>query len=122
MKKLINLCLVLFCLAALPLQQASAAMVSVLPIEQPTKANNSEITINKEALRQNKKEVKKQLKAAKNTKAGADRVLCAIVAIFIPFLGVGLYMGITTEFWISLLLTILFFIPGLIYALWVILR
>lgn len=112
----------LFCLAALPLQQASAAVVSVLPIEQTTTASATPVTVNKESLRQNKKEIKKQLKAAKDVKGGADRVLCAIIAIFIPFLGVGLYMGITTEFWISLILTLLFFLPGLIYALWVILR
>ena len=126
MRKLIQLCLVLFCLAALPLQQISAAVsYNVVPTTTTTSeaASNNQVSINKTALQQNKKAVKKQLKEAKrDVKAGADRTLCAIIAIFIPFLGVGLYMGITTEFWISLILTLLFFIPGLIYALWVILR
>ncbi len=50
----------------------------------------------------------------------ADTILLVIIAIFIPFLAVGLYEGITTRFWISLLLTILLFFPGLIYAILVV--
>jgi len=45
----------------------------------------------------------------------------AIIALFIPFLAVGLYEGMITErFWISLLLTLLFFVPGVVYAMLVI--
>lgn len=43
-------------------------------------------------------------------------ILLIIIAIFIPFLAVLLYEGITTRFWISLLLTLLFWLPGAIYA------
>jgi uncharacterized membrane protein YqaE (UPF0057 family) len=50
-------------------------------------------------------------------------LLYVILAILLPPLAVGLYMnGLTTEFWICLILTLLFYIPGLIYALIVILR
>jgi len=47
------------------------------------------------------------------------KVLCAI---FIPPLGVFLHVGIGVAFWINLILTLLFFLPGMIHALWVILR
>ncbi|HYV95074.1 MAG TPA: YqaE/Pmp3 family membrane protein [Chitinophagales bacterium] len=51
-----------------------------------------------------------------------DQLLCAIISIFIPPLGVILYEeDITVHFWIDLLLTILFYLPGLIYALIIIL-
>ncbi len=50
----------------------------------------------------------------------ADTILLVIIAIFIPFLAVGLYEGITNRFWISLLLTILLFFPGIIYAILVV--
>jgi len=47
------------------------------------------------------------------------RILCAI---FIPPLGVFLQVGLGTDFWINLVLTFLGYIPGIIHALWVILR
>jgi uncharacterized membrane protein YqaE (UPF0057 family) len=40
-----------------------------------------------------------------------------LFAILLPPLAVGLKFGIGTEFWISVLLTLLFWIPGVIYAL-----
>lgn len=49
-------------------------------------------------------------------------LLYIILAILIPPLAVGLLYGIGTEFWISLLLTILFFIPGMIYSLIMVLQ
>lgn len=48
---------------------------------------------------------------------GESLVLYVILAILIPPLAVGLLYGIGTEFWISLVLTLLFYVPGLIYAL-----
>ncbi len=47
------------------------------------------------------------------------RILCAI---FVPPLGVFLQVGIGTDFWINLVLTFLGYVPGIIHALWVILR
>ncbi|HHG84249.1 MAG TPA: YqaE/Pmp3 family membrane protein [Bacteroidetes bacterium] len=53
----------------------------------------------------------------------ADEIVCLIVAIFIPPLGVFLFEGLSTNFWIDLLLTILLpWIGGLIFALYIILR
>jgi len=48
-------------------------------------------------------------------------VLLIILAILLPPLAVYLHQGeINSKFWISLLLTLLFFIPGVIYALLVV--
>lgn len=77
--------------------------------------------------RERMKEVKKavkQLKAEK--KAGkeplADVAIQVLFAILIPPLGVYLHEGeINTRFWIDLILTLLFFIPGMIYALIIVL-
>ena len=73
------------------------------------------------------KDVKKQLrhfKAEKRAgKAPSDNtVLLVILAILLPPLAVYLHQGeINTKFWISLVLTLLFWIPGVIYALIVVL-
>ena len=48
---------------------------------------------------------------------GESLVLYIILGIILPPLAVGLLYGIGTEFWISLVLTIIFWIPGMIYAL-----
>ncbi|MFA4852173.1 MAG: YqaE/Pmp3 family membrane protein [Bacteroidales bacterium] len=49
-----------------------------------------------------------------------DLLLC-IIAILLPPLAVYLVRGIGNDFWIDVLLTLLFWIPGVIYALLVIL-
>ena len=51
---------------------------------------------------------------------GVSGILLLIATILLPPLGVALHQGVTTKFWISLVLTLLFFIPGLIYSLYVI--
>ncbi|MCZ4409979.1 YqaE/Pmp3 family membrane protein [Cryomorphaceae bacterium 1068] len=40
-----------------------------------------------------------------------------IITVLLPPLGVALILGVGTEFWISLVLTLLFYFPGLIYSL-----
>lgn len=81
-----------------------------------------------------KKEVRREMKEAfrdyreaiKNRQPDSpaddgELLLYVILAILLPPLAVGLYtQGLTTEFWICLLLTLLFYLPGLIYALLVI--
>jgi uncharacterized membrane protein YqaE (UPF0057 family) len=47
------------------------------------------------------------------------RIICAII---LPPLGVFLTVGLETEFWLNILLTILGFIPGVIHAIWVVLK
>ncbi|MES1221300.1 MAG: YqaE/Pmp3 family membrane protein [Bacteroidota bacterium] len=77
----------------------------------------------KARIRDVKKEIK-EYKAAK--KAGKEpstnTLLLVILAILLPPLAVYLHEGvINNRFWISLILTLLFWLPGVIYALVVIL-
>lgn len=66
------------------------------------------------------KEYKAQ-KAADAT-ASTNTILLVILAILLPPLAVYLHEGtINGKFWLDLLLTLLFFLPGLIYALIVVL-
>ena len=73
------------------------------------------------------KEAKKSFKAMKAESRATKEPLAStavqvIVAILLPPLGVYLHEGeINSRFWISLLLTLLFYLPGLIYALVIIL-
>jgi len=73
------------------------------------------------------KEVKKELKAFKGAKKAGQEpstntILLVILAILLPPLAVYLHQGqINKKFWICLLLTLLFWLPGVIYALIVIL-
>jgi len=48
-------------------------------------------------------------------------VVIVICAIFLPPLGVALMYGIHLYFWVDLILTLLFFFPGMIFALIVVL-
>ncbi|MEM6837146.1 MAG: YqaE/Pmp3 family membrane protein [Cyanobacteria bacterium P01_C01_bin.120] len=49
-------------------------------------------------------------------------LLRLIFAIFLPPLGVFLQVGFRTQFWINLVLTLLGYIPGIIHAVWIILK
>ncbi|KAL6328195.1 hypothetical protein AAG906_034338 [Vitis piasezkii] len=50
---------------------------------------------------------------------GSETFLEIILAILLPPVGVFLRYGCGIEFWIDLLLTILGYIPGIIYAIYV---
>ncbi|MDO8862080.1 YqaE/Pmp3 family membrane protein [Haliea sp. E1-2-M8] len=45
-----------------------------------------------------------------------------IIAIFLPPLGVFLQEGIGKHFWINILLTLLGYVPGIIHAVWIIVK
>lgn len=45
------------------------------------------------------------------------RIICAII---LPPLGVFLQVGIGTQFWVNILLTLLGYVPGIVHAIWVI--
>ena len=72
------------------------------------------------------KEAKKLLKEYRADKragraADTDIVLLAILAILLPPLAVYLKEGeVNSRFWISVILTLLFWVPGIIYAMLVI--
>ncbi len=45
-----------------------------------------------------------------------------LLAIFLPPLGVFLQVGLGIHFWLNILLTLLGWLPGIVHALWIILR
>ena len=47
------------------------------------------------------------------------RILCAII---LPPLGVLLQVGLGLHFWLNILLTLLGYVPGIVHAVWVVLR
>ena len=49
-------------------------------------------------------------------------ILRILVAIVLPPLGVFLLVGIGTQFWINLVLTFFGYVPGIIHAVWIILK
>lgn len=49
-------------------------------------------------------------------------VLRIILSVIIPPIGVFLQVGLGLQFWLNILLTLLGYFPGLIHAVWVILR
>ena len=67
-----------------------------------------------------KKDLKKELKEALKQSGSRTSIVEIILAILLPPLAVFLHDGIGTTFWISLILTLLFWIPGVIYALLVV--
>lgn len=107
-----------------PLAAVNSASLSAPAPETAVKAAPTKEALSKKekkALRkQFKKDVKTAIKAYKETK-DTDLLLLVIITILLPPLGMALYDGISNRFWISLLLTLLFYLPGLIYTLVVIL-
>jgi uncharacterized membrane protein YqaE (UPF0057 family) len=49
-------------------------------------------------------------------------VIRIVVAILLPPLGVFLQVGLGAHFWLNVLLTLLGYIPGIIHAVWTIMR
>lgn len=49
-------------------------------------------------------------------------VAAVIAAILLPPLGIFLVRGLGSEFWLGTVLTILFWIPGILFALTIVLR
>jgi uncharacterized membrane protein YqaE (UPF0057 family) len=49
-------------------------------------------------------------------------IIKIILAIFLPPVAVFLHIGIAGHFWLNILLTILGGLPGMVHALWIILK
>ncbi|MHB0961349.1 MAG: YqaE/Pmp3 family membrane protein [Pirellulaceae bacterium] len=49
-------------------------------------------------------------------------VIKILLAILLPPVGVFLEVGLGLHFWLNILLTVLGYIPGIIHAVWIILR
>ena len=57
----------------------------------------------------------------RRTATGGD-ALRILIAILLPPLGVFLQVGLGLHFWINILLTLLGYVPGIVHAVWIILR
>ena len=137
MKKLTSLFTVIFFLLLLLIQLSHAAVVLpkegtttnvVIPDSASLKSALSEFrSLSRKEKRERLREVKKEMRAFKASKRqgnepSTNTVLMVILAILLPPLAVYLHEGeINKKFWIDLILTLLFFIPGVIYALIVVL-
>ena len=49
-------------------------------------------------------------------------IIRIVLAIFLPPVAAFLTVGVGLHFWLNLLLTIFFFVPGMIHALWLVVR
>ena len=49
-------------------------------------------------------------------------VLRIILSVIIPPVGVFLQVGLGLQFWLNILLTLCGYLPGIIHAIWVIMR
>lgn len=118
---------------------AGSTNAAIVVPTTPATTTGSEITTEAEALaaaeayrasikemsgkerRQLKREQRRAIKEAINNhqgESGISTLVLVIVTIILPPLGMFLHQGeINSKFWISLLLTILFYLPGLIYTL-----
>lgn len=112
---------------AIPADNASGIAIPVRDSGSLKSALAEFKSLSKKERKERVKEAKKSLKEYKKQKrAGGepstDKVLLVILAILLPPLAVYLHQGeINTKFWIDLVLTLLFFLPGIIYALIVVL-
>jgi uncharacterized membrane protein YqaE (UPF0057 family) len=99
--------------AGIPISESTA---KVERIEQMVKGKKSK---NKVTALKNQVAEKVLLKRME----GDNKVAAIVFAILIPFVGVAIYQDrIGTDFWITLLLTALLYVPGLIYALSIVLK
>ena len=122
-----QLLLLLFSLFFITTTPAYAVVKVVSPAqEEDLKSLKKEAKEDWKALsKKERKQKRKELKdAIKNFEEGdsTDTLLLVIIAILLPPLAMGIHdSGLTTRFWLSLLLTLLFYLPGLIYTLVIIL-
>ena len=133
MRKILFMLLALFILGTSFLNPSAAVIIPASAnSEKPDPASiKASITgfnnLSKKDRKERIKEAKKDIKAFKAAKKAGkapstNTLLLVILAILLPPLAVYLHQGeINKKFWICLLLTLLFFLPGVIYALIVIL-
>ncbi len=131
--KQIQLLIFILSMAILPQSTyaAVAARTAETTISTTTETKKAVKALSKDerkALRKSKRAERTSFKqkiknAFKKIKDSVSLLLLVIITILLPWLGVLLYEGSATKrFWISLVLWLLLYLPGLIYALIVILE
>lgn len=131
MKNLLNVrsffVLVLICAASITsYAKGNSGNPMVDPFSSTIESTDHQKTQSKQETRKEKKAAKKELKKKlkEKMKMGADEmtILLVILALLLPPLAVYLAKdGISTAFWINIILTLLFWLPGVIHALIVVL-
>ena len=101
-----------------PIAPAAVEEVTVTEAEALAMAKERLASMTKAEKKEFKKEVREALK--QDRRSGELSIIKIILAVLLPPLAVFLHVGIGTQFWISLILTLLFWIPGVIYALLVV--
>ncbi|WP_317042473.1 YqaE/Pmp3 family membrane protein [Pontibacter flavimaris] len=110
----------------------SAAVVETPAVKEEVKLEPREMTVGEaealamakerlaEMTKAEKKELKMEMKEMMRQGGSRTSVVEIILAIILPPLAVFLHDGIGTSFWINIILTLLFFLPGVIHALLVV--
>lgn len=62
------------------------------------------------------------MQATDRRDSGAGDFIRILIAILLPPLGVFLEVGLTGQFWLNILLTLLGYVPGIVHAVWIIAR
>ncbi|MFM1793714.1 MAG: hypothetical protein RL642_99 [Bacteroidota bacterium] len=128
MKKSV-LALVLVALISFANSSANAAILPPADTKANTVISDAVSEFNQLTKTEKKERVSKVKAAVQQYKANLkngeriddNKLLAIIFAILIPPVGVVLYENkVTTKFWISLLLTFIFWLPGMIYSLLVV--
>ena len=125
MKKILWIYLVAIICFAPAAQSANHVMpqASGVPAAEVSKAVEEFHNLSRKEKKNRINAVKKELKSFRKQKSADEKtILYVILAILLPPLAVYLHQeAINTKFWISLILTLLFWVPGVIYSLLVVL-
>ncbi len=97
--------------------KAAEGLVVETPQAQSAIQGVENQNVHHEHFKIDRKQRKAIRKAKRTLNDDADTLLLVIIAILLPPLAVLLVDGLTAPFWLDLLLTLLFYFPGLIYAL-----
>lgn len=102
-----------------PIMELTTESLKQQLAEAPAFTKQEQKAVKKQVRKIVMKKVKNQMfhKNSSDVKASDNQVVALIVAIFIPPLGVWIHQrDITLDFWLSLLLWILGWVPGIVYA------
>jgi len=103
-----------------PVVTASEEEIAAAVAEYRTSLKEMSGKERRELKREKRRAVKEALNDLQND-ADTNTILLVILAILLPPVAVLVHQGeLNSKFWIALLLTLLFYLPGLIYALLVI--
>jgi uncharacterized membrane protein YqaE (UPF0057 family) len=105
-------------------KKSTTAEATVTNAEPKRVHSTSTFKVKEEAVAQRESSSKKTMSSFSYSFSDSDKSsssetptwVLAVLCVLLPPLAVFLHLGIGTEFWISLILTLIFWIPGVIYA------